>query len=70
MNYMNKLIDLFIEKTTWVNGLTIGISIVGLIALLSMKKDLHPPFKFNYVNVQLSYPNASAEEVERLIIYP
>ncbi len=70
MNYMNKLIDLFIEKTTWVNGLTIGISIVGLIALVSMKKDLHPPFKFNYVNVQLSYPNASAEEVERLIIYP
>lgn len=70
MNYMNKLIDLFIEKTTWVNGITIGISVVGLVALLSMKKDLHPPFKFNYVNVQLSYPNASAEEVERLIIYP
>ncbi len=70
MNYMNKLIDLFIEKTKWVNGITIAISVVGLIALLSMKKDLHPPFKFNYINVQLSYPNASAEEVERLIIYP
>ena len=40
MNYMNKLIDLFIEKTTWVNGLTIGISIVGLVALtVVMQKD-------------------------------
>lgn len=67
---MNKLIDLFIAKTKWVNAITIAISVVGLLALLSMKKDLHPPFKFNYIIVNLSYPNTSADEVERLITYP
>ena len=46
------------------------ITLVGLAALMTMKKDLHPAFKFNYVNVSLSYPNASADEIERLITYP
>lgn len=67
---MKKLIDLFIEKTKWVNIITIVITLVGLAALMTMKKDLHPAFKFNYVNVSLSYPNASADEIERLITYP
>lgn len=67
---MNKLIDLFIEKTKWVNSITIIITVVGLISLFFMKRDLHPPFKFNYINVNLSYPDASADEVERLITYP
>lgn len=67
---MNKLIDFFIEKTKWVNTISIVITLVGLVALFSMKKDLHPAFNFNYVNVSLSYPNASADEVERLITYP
>lgn len=67
---MNKLIDFFIERTKWVNTITIVISIVGLAALLTMKKDLHPAFKFNYVMVSLSYPNASADEIEKLITYP
>lgn len=67
---MNKLIDFFIERTKWVNTITIVISLIGLAALLTMKKDLHPAFKFNYVTVSLSYPNASADEIEKLITYP
>ncbi|MEK6627404.1 MAG: efflux RND transporter permease subunit [Bdellovibrionota bacterium] len=67
---MHKLIDLFIEKTKWVNVISVVIAVIGLISLFSMKKDLHPPFQFNNVNVSLSYPNASADEVERLITSP
>lgn len=67
---MKKLIDLFIEKTSWVNGFTIAIAIAGMIALYGMKRDLSPPFKFNYVNVNLTYRYGSAEEIERLITYP
>lgn len=67
---MGRLIDLFINKTKWGNLITIFITIAGLAALFSMKKDLHPPFKFNYVRVSLAYPNASADEIERLITYP
>lgn len=67
---MHKLIDLFIERTKWVHAITIVITLVGLVSLFSIKRDLHPAFKFNYINVSVSYPNASADEVERLITYP
>ncbi len=67
---MKRLIDLFIEKTAWVNGITIAIALCGLLALRGMKRDLHPPFQFNYIEVSLSYPSGSAEEIERLITYP
>ena len=67
---MHKLIDLFIEKTKWVHAITIVITIIGLISLFSIKRDLHPAFKFNNINISVSYPNASADEVERLITYP
>jgi multidrug efflux pump subunit AcrB len=67
---VKKLIDLFIEKTAWVNGITIAITVAGLVALYGMKRDLHPPFKFNYVKVNLTYQYGSAEEIERLITYP
>ncbi|MCC2679046.1 MAG: putative multidrug efflux pump, rane protein [Pseudobdellovibrio sp.] len=67
---MGRLIDLFIEKSKWGKLITIFITIAGLAALFSMKKDLHPPFKFNNVVVSLAYPNASADEIERLITYP
>lgn len=67
---MRRLIDLFIARTAWVNGLTAAITLGGIIALWGMKRDLHPPFKFNYVNVDLTYDSGSAEEIERLITYP
>lgn len=67
---MHRLIDLFIEKTKWVHGITIIITVIGLISLFSMKRDLHPAFKFNYVTVNLSYPDVSANEIERLVTYP
>ena len=52
---MKKLIDIFIEKTKWVNVITIAISLAGLVAIWGMKRDLHPPFKFNYVLINLTY---------------
>lgn len=67
---LNRLIDLFIEKTKWVNVITIIISVAGLAALLTTKRDLHPAFKFNYVIVSMSLPNGSVDEVERLITFP
>ncbi len=67
---IKKLVYFFIEKTKLVNALTVGISIVGLVALWGMKRDLHPPFKSNYVQVSLSHPSGSSEEMERLVTYP
>jgi len=67
---MKKLIELFIDRTAWVNGITIAITVAGLIALWGMKRDLHPAFKFNYVEVKLTHPSGSAEEMERLVTYP
>lgn len=67
---MKKWISFFIERTAWVNGVTIAIALAGLAALWGMKRDLHPPFEFNYVQVSLNYPSGSASEIERLITYP
>jgi multidrug efflux pump subunit AcrB len=67
---MNRLIDLFIKKTSWVNGITLAIAISGLLALWGMKRDLHPAFQFNYIEVSLNYSSGSAAEIERLITYP
>lgn len=67
---MKRLIDLFIERTAWVNGITLAIALSGLVALWGMKRDLHPPFQFNYLEVSLAYPSGSADEIERLITYP
>lgn len=67
---MKRWIDFFIERTAWVNGVTIAIALSGLIALWGMKRDLHPAFQFNYINVSLNLPSGSAEEIERLVTYP
>ncbi|MBY0384561.1 efflux RND transporter permease subunit [bacterium] len=67
---MKRLIEYFIKKTTFVNLFTLGITVVGLTCLYFTKKDLHPPFKFNNVNVTAVLESASSEEVERLLTYP
>lgn len=59
-----------VEKTKWVNWITIGITVVGLIALVNTRRDLHPPFEFNTINATLYLPEASPAEIERLITYP
>lgn len=67
---MNRLIEYFLARTRLVNTITISIAAIGLVALWGMKRDLHPPFQFNNVQVNLSHPTGSAEEMERLVTYP
>lgn len=67
---MRSLITFFLNRSKLVNGMTVILTLLGLMALWGMKRDLHPPLELNYVRVSLSYPAGSAEEVERLITYP
>jgi multidrug efflux pump subunit AcrB len=67
---MKRWIEFFIDKTAWVNGITIAIALSGMVALWGMKRDLHPAFQFNYVQVTVNYPGSSADEIERLVTYP
>jgi multidrug efflux pump subunit AcrB len=63
-------IDRMVARTKLVTGITIGITVLGLVSLWNTKRDLHPPFEFNTINVSISLPEASPAEVERLITYP
>ncbi len=67
---MKKLIEYFISRTKLVNLITLGLTIVGLVSLYFTRRDLHPPFKFNIVNVTAVLESASSEEIERLLTYP
>lgn len=64
------LFHFFLRRTFLVNVLTGFIIIIGLVALFSMKRDLHPPFEWNRINIDVSLLGASAEEMEKFVTYP
>lgn len=70
MNFIEKLIKYFVGRTRLVNLITVLITVAGLVGLYFTKRDLHPPFQFNYVSVTAVLESASADEIERLITYP
>lgn len=59
-----------VSRTKWVHWITIAITVLGLLALATTRRDLHPPFEFNLIVVDVTLPDASPAEVERLITYP
>lgn len=65
-----RAIDFCIDRSRLVNSISLVICALGLLSLFFIKRDLHPPRRFNEVEVLAELVGASAEEVERLITYP
>src|SRR5579863_7065456 len=59
-----------IKQPTIVTLFFISIALFGTIAYFSMGKNIIPNVNFPIVTVSATYPGASPEEVERLIIRP
>ena len=65
-----KIFNFFIDKTKLVNMLTIGILIIGIIAVFKIKREAFPNVDFDRVFVITTYPGATPEDVELNVTIP
>lgn len=61
------MIDYFVRHPTAANLLMLVFILLGLVGLSGLKREVFPEFASDYVNVQVLYRGASAEEVEQTI---
>lgn len=67
---MTRLFRYFVHNTYLVTLISAFTLIVGIAALLMMKRDLHPPFEFNVIEVEAFLPGANPQEMEKYVTYP
>jgi len=61
------VIAYFVRHPTAANLLMLIIILLGAIGAFSIRRDVFPEFKSDFINVQVIYKGASAEEVEETI---
>jgi len=67
---MKKIIEYFVDNSFIVNTISLGIVILGLISLTSMKRDLIPQWKDKRITVSASLPGATPYQVEQFLTTP
>ncbi len=67
---MKSLIGYFAKKTIFVNIIAIFIMFVGFIKFFSSPKEIFPNIEFGMVVITTIYPQASPDEIEKLIANP
>jgi multidrug efflux pump subunit AcrB len=65
---MNKLIEWWARNTVAANLLMIGIFLVGAISFFKMEREIEPTVRFPGLQIQVAWPGASPEDVEKQII--
>ncbi len=65
-----KIFNYFINRTKLVNMLTISILILGIIAVIKIKREAFPNVDFDRVFVITVYPGAAPEDVELNVTIP
>ena len=67
---MAAFIEYFLNRSLFVNLLTIAIILFGGFIALTMNREAFPNIDFDIVNVQTVYPGAAPLEVEKLVTNP
>jgi len=67
---MKKLIEYFSSKHLFTNFLFIGIFIGGIFFWYLTPKEELPDISLDFVRISVTYPGASAEEVEYFVTWP
>ena len=62
---MKSIIESFVKYKIWANALIILTFIIGIISMLNVKNTSFPIADSTNVTVQVTYPGAAPEEVER-----
>jgi len=67
---MIKLLYYFLTQHKLVNIISLFIIVLGLFSLSSTNVDLIPPFDFKGIRIDVSYPEASAGDMEEYVAFP
>jgi len=67
---MKKMITFFVNSSLLTNWLMILIFAAGTFGLLNLQKRIWPKTEFDYITIELSWPGASALEVEEGLVLP
>ena len=67
---MQKAIHWFTENHVAANFLMVIILVMGVITWPKLKKEIFPEVSIDAINVQVPYPNATPDEVEKGIVVP
>ncbi|MCB1171350.1 MAG: efflux RND transporter permease subunit, partial [Leptospiraceae bacterium] len=67
---MAAFIEYFLNRSLFVNLLTIAIVLFGGVIALTMNREAFPNIDFDIVNIQTVYPGAAPLEVEKLVTNP
>lgn len=67
---MKPIIKFAVNNPVAVNLIFIGMLAIGWLMLQTLPREVFPEFAKDAVEVQVLYPNASADEIERLCVIP
>ncbi len=67
---MGKIIDYFIERSLFVNLLSILILIIGGWIILNMNRETFPNIDYDIITITTVWPGASSQEIEKLVTNP
>ncbi|NQT23116.1 MAG: efflux RND transporter permease subunit, partial [Candidatus Omnitrophica bacterium] len=65
-----KISEFSVKNSLFVNLLSIFIIVAGIIAVVTLNKEIFPNVTFDIVHVQTIYPGATVSDVERFITTP
>ena len=64
---MKSLIEFFINRSLLVNLVSVIILVVGVLSVLTLRKDTFPEVDFDMITVSTIYPGTAPEDVEKLV---
>ncbi|MFW5659204.1 MAG: efflux RND transporter permease subunit, partial [Bacteroidota bacterium] len=65
---MRSFLRFFLKYGIWSDALAILIVILGLVSLFAVKRSFFPEQKERQINIEVAYPGASPQEVEKGIV--
>lgn len=67
---MNPVIRFFVERGLVVNLISVFLLLLGAYAAMTIKREAFPNVNLDMIHIDMVYPGATPEEIERLIITP
>ncbi len=67
---MTRLIRFFVERGLLVNLISLGVLLLGLFAAYEINREAFPNVNLDQIQIGVTYPGATPEEVEQLVITP
>jgi len=67
---VNAVVRFLVERRLVVNAVSIFLVLLGLYAAFKINREAFPNVNLDMIQIDASYPGATPEEVERLVITP